>query len=116
MSEREEEIAKLPVEIQVSENDVNATRIVSLQDLQAKGKQNVVIAAGDFSFAKDVVISARLEGNDSFNSKDTLLIPYIVSEDDQLEDTKTKGFGKSSEAELMTAPYIAKPKQVSIFL
>lgn len=107
--EREEFISKLPVEIQVSERDENVTRIVALGDLQLKGRQNVVIVTGATAFVRDAVIAARIEGNDLFSSKNTIVVPFITNAD-QLDSKSEKGFG--SKETLMTSPYIAKPQQV----
>ena len=109
--DRERELSLLPVQIQVSEKDENATRIVSLGELQSKGKQNVIIVAGKRDFVKDAVISAKIEGADLFNSKEIYVVP-VVLEDDQLEAALAKGFGAAKES-LMSAPYIGKPTQVS---
>lgn len=106
---REKQLGMLPVEIQISEFDENATRIVSLADLQLKGKQNVVIVSGEFEFVRDAVLSARLAGSDLFAAEETVVIPFVKSEQ-QLDEGKEKGFG--SQETLMTAPYIAKPQQV----
>jgi hypothetical protein len=109
--DRERELSLLPVQIQVSEKDENATRIVSVGELQSKGKQNVIIVAGKRDFVKDAVISAKIEGADLFNSKEIYVVP-VVLEDDQLEAAMAKGFGAAKES-LMSAPYIGKPTQVS---
>jgi Low psii accumulation1 / Rep27 len=109
--DRERELSLLPVQIQISEKDENATRIVSLGELQSKGKQNVIIVAGKRDFVKDAVISAKIEGADLFNSKEIYVVP-VVLEDDQLEAAMAKGFGAAKES-LMGAPYIGKPTQVS---
>ena len=112
IGDREKDISLLPVQIQVSEKDENATRIVSLGELQSKGKQNIIIVAGKRDFVKDVVISAKIEGADLFNSKEIYVVP-VVLEDDQLDAALAKGFGTPKES-LMSAPYIGKPMQVSI--
>ena len=112
---RENILGMLPVEIQVSEQNENSTKIVSLNDLNLKGMQNVIIVAGDEKFVKDTVISARLEGNDMFTSKETMVIPFIVGVvENQLDSKESKGFGNKQES-LMSSPYIAKPQQVSTF-
>jgi Low psii accumulation1 / Rep27 len=112
IEDREKDISLLPVQIQVSEKDENATRIVSLGELQSKGKQNIIIVAGKRDFVKDVVISAKIEGAELFNSKEIYVVP-VVLEDDQLDAALAKGFGAPKES-LMSAPYIGKPMQVSI--
>lgn len=112
VQEREKQLSMLPVEIQISENNENITRIVSLNDLQLKGKQNVIIVAGTYDYVRDCIISARIEGQELFINKETIIIPYIRN-DQQLDESKEKGFGKKET--LMTAPYIAKPKQLTIW-
>ena len=67
-------LALLPLEIQFSLTNENATRIVSFQDLQNKGQQNIVVLAGSSAFIKDAVITAKLEGNDFFNSGNLMLL------------------------------------------
>jgi hypothetical protein len=114
-SDREQALAMLPVEIQTSQKDENATKIVSLGDLQARGKQHVIIVTGNAKFVKDAVMSARLEGADMFSDKNTMVIPFISTvEESQLDEKLGKGFG-NSKAALMEAPYIAKPKQVRVY-
>lgn len=109
--DREKELSLLPIQIQISVKDENATRIVSLGELQSKGKQNIIIVAGRSDFVKDSVISAKIEGADLFNSKEIYVVP-VVLEDDQLEAALARGFGAPRES-LMSAPYIGKPMQVS---
>ena len=116
INDREKEIGMLPIEIIYSEKDVNTTRIVSVSDIQTKGKQNVVIVAGSQAFVRDSVISARIEGNELFNSKNTFILP-VVLQGKQLDEVEEKrGFAaiESKEA-LMEAPYIAKPAQVFVW-
>ena len=110
--DRERELSLLPIQIQISEKDENATRIVSLGELQSKGKQNIIIVAGKRDFVRDAVISAKIEGADLFNSKEIYVVP-VVLEDDQLEAALAKGFGAPKES-LMSAPYIGKPMQVRV--
>lgn len=110
--EREALLGKLPVEIQVSEYDVNATRIVSLADLQLKGKQSAIVVTGGFDFVRDAVLSAKIEGSESFMDEEVVVIPFVSDSIDskQLDENAAKGFAKKEG--LMTAPYIAKPMQV----
>lgn len=117
---KEEFLAKLPVEIQVNERNETMTRIVSLQDLMGKGKQNIVVVTGSSDFVKEAVISARIEGSDLFTSRETYVIPVIYQPpqqrqrpDDSLEASATKGFG--SKENIMNAPYIGKPTQVTVW-
>lgn len=124
----EQEIALLPVEIQVSEIDGNKTRVVSFSDLQIKGRQNVVIFAGELATVSDALIAAKIEGNALFNDKETFVVPVVTSSINaaalsdgenvpQIEDKPSKGFGAVKEKEsLMTAPYIAKPAQLNVWL
>ena len=111
---REAELALLPVEIIFSENDETSTRIVSVADLQAKGGQNVVIVAGSTSFVKDAVLSARLEGNELFNSNNVYVVPYVLN-DEQIADAEaasSKGFaGGANKESILAAPYIGRPAQ-----
>lgn len=113
-TDREKELALMPVQVQISEKDENVTRIVSISDLQSKGKQHVIVVAGSRSFVKDAVISAKIEGVELFNSKETFVIP-VVLDDDQLEQQDSaKGFGVPKES-LMSAPYIGKPTQLNVW-
>jgi hypothetical protein len=111
LEEREKRISLLPVEIQISESNENITRIVSVGDLQAKGRQHVVIVAGKKSFVKDSIISARIEGPELFTKFETVVIP-VVTNDEQFEQGEKKGFGESRE-EMLSAPYFGKPSQVN---
>lgn len=108
--DRERELSLLPIQIQINERDQNATRIVSFGELQKKGKQNIIVIAGKIDFVKDAIISAKIEGADLFNSKETYVVP-VVLEDDQIEAALARGFGAPKES-LMSAPYIGKPMQV----
>jgi len=111
--EREKELSLLPIQIQINEKNENATRIVSFGELQKKGKQNIIIVAGKREFVTDAIISAKIEGADIFNSKETYVVP-VVLEDDQIEAALAKGFGAPKES-LMTAPYIGKPMQINVW-
>eukprot|EP01035_Chromulina_nebulosa_P018705 gene18705-24464_t len=112
-SEREIELSKLPIEIQVSEYNETSTSIVSLGDLQSKGRQHVIIVAGEREIVKDAVISARIEGSDLFNSKDTLVIPLVLQENEQFDENIGKGFGNKEG--FLSAPYIGKPTQPNVW-
>jgi len=124
IADRSKEIARLPVEIIFSEKDDSATKVVSFGDLQEKGRQNIVIVTGKRSFVKDALISARIEGNELFNSKNTIIVP-VVFDDKQLFDSNEfapkNGFGVPQEKEnadkekLLEAPYIAKPAQITVW-
>lgn len=124
IADRSKEISRLPVEIIFSESDKNATRVVSIGDLQEKGQQNVVIVTGKKSFVKDAILSARIEGNELFNSKNTMIVPVIL-DDKQKSPTNIEekgknnkggfGTGGNSNASLMEAPYIANAVQVSVW-
>jgi hypothetical protein len=113
LAERENILLKLPVEIQTSEVNETATRIVPLSDLFTKGRQKVVIVTGDSKFVEDAVLTARLEGNNLFTERETIVIPYCAADKQLDENAENKGFGASSKTKLLTAPYIAKPQQVS---
>jgi hypothetical protein len=82
--DRERELSLLPIQIQINEKNENATRIVSFGELQKKGKQNIIIVAGKRDFVTDAIISAKIEGADIFNSKETYVVPLVL-EDDQIE-------------------------------
>ena len=113
--EREREISMLPVEIIFSTSDVNSTKIVSFADLNSKGNQNVIIVAGKEAFVKDALISARIEGNELFNTKDTMILPVVLDADVQLDNNSKKGFGAINKENFMDAPYLAKPAQINIW-
>ena len=109
--EREQELAMMPIQVQTSEADMNVTRIVSFGDLQSKGKQHIIVVAGSQSFVIDAVISAKIEGIELFNNKETFVVPVVLN-DNQLEgQDPSKGFGAPKES-LMSAAYIGKPTQV----
>lgn len=114
--DREKRIGLLPVEIQVSEKNENATRIVRFSDLQERGRQHIIIVAGKQAFVKDAVLSARIEGADLFNSQDTVIVPVVLEDEQlaQLDEGRKKGFG--TKELLMEAPYIAKPAQVLLHI
>jgi hypothetical protein len=113
--EREKEVSLLPIEIIFSENDVNSTKIVSFADLNSKGNQNVIIIAGKEAYIKDAIISARIEGNDLFNSRDTMILPLVLDSNVQLDSNSKKGFGAVNRESFMDAPYLAKPVQINIW-
>jgi hypothetical protein len=54
-------------------------------------------------------------GMELFNTKEVIIIPFVfgVDDDRQIDADKEKGFGKRDL--LMTAAYIAKPKQLSVW-
>lgn len=118
ISEREAELALLPVEIQFSTSNENVTRIVSFADLQARGGQNVVVVAGSVSFVKDAVLAARIEGTELFNKNNVYIVPVVLN-DEQLADSEagsSKGFGKDSGKDsILSASYIGKPQQLSVW-
>ena len=117
------EVANMPVQIQVNEQNGDETKIVRFGDLQSKGGQNIIVVAGRGEYVKEQVMTARLEGNDLFNSCETYVVPVIVDADveatsspqlDAVEALQKKGFGKTEE--LMAAPYIGKPAQLNVWL
>lgn len=109
---RSNELSALPVQIQIDEYNVNSTRIVSVGDLQIKGKQNLIIFAGTYEIVKDVILSARIEGSDIFIQNNCVLVP-IVLKGKQLDEDESKGFGTKSG--LLSASYIAKPTQLNVW-
>ena len=71
------------------------------------------MVAGSQSFVKDAVISAKIEGIELFNNKETFVVPVVLN-DNQLEgQDPSKGFGAPKES-LMSAAYIGKPTQVRL--
>jgi len=106
----------LPVEIQVSEDNMNITRIVSINDLQEKGQQNIIILAGNAEFIKDSLIAARIEGLDFFINKNIFIVPTVVDVNDDnnnislIDEKESKGF--AAKENFLTAAYIGKPMQV----
>lgn len=133
-TDRESKLSKLPIEIQFSLTNENTTKIVSFKDIQEKGQQNVIILAGSSTFIKDALISARIEGNDFFNTENIVIVPVVLKSShssemssstaamssdikDSTETTSaTKGFGIKKDGDAtMTAPYIAKPAQLSVW-
>jgi hypothetical protein len=108
--ERERIIGMLPVQIAFSESDENSTRIVSLSDLQKKGSQSVIIVAGPKKFIQDAVISARIEGVDTFNNGETMIVPVTMSREEVVERKENRGFAKKED--MMSATYFAIPTQV----
>eukprot|EP01038_Epipyxis_sp_PR26KG_P005048 gene5048-7045_t len=109
-------LSKLPIEIVFSETNENVTKIVSVGELQNKAKQNLVIVAGESDFVNECIVSARLEGYDFFNSRNTLVVPFIYNEDEEipeeLDQKKSKGFGAK---EPMSFTFIGKPKQPNVW-
>lgn len=98
-TEQEDFLSQLPVEIQINEKDENVTRVVPLGDLQSKGKQNVIIVTGKKAFVKDAVISARIEGVNLFTEYNTMVVPVISEQEEQLDDIDkklSKGFGAAA--------------------
>ena len=112
VSEREEFLSRLPVEIIFSESNENVTRVVPLGDLQAKGQQNAIIVAGSQAFVKDAVLSARVEGSNLFTAKETYVIPVVYGEE-QFEAEQGKGFGAKDS--LTNVPYFGKPTQLNVW-
>ena len=95
----------------------NLTDLHLIGDLQNKGKQNVIIVTGKKSFVKDAVISARIEGINLFTEYNTMVVPVISEQEEQLDDIDkklSKGFGASAtgKEEMLNAPYFGKPTQV----
>lgn len=119
-TEQEDFLSQLPVEIQINEKDENVTRVVPLGDLQSKGKQNVIIVTGKKAFVKDAVISARIEGVNLFTEYNTMVVPVISEQEEQLDDIDkklSKGFGAAAgKEEMLSAPYFGKPMQVNVWL
>lgn len=116
LNDREQEISMLPVEIIFSESNENVTRIFKFSDLQDKGQQSVVIVAGNKGYVRDCLLSARLEGNDLFNSNNICIVPVVMGEgEEQLDETESakKGFGAKDD--LLEAPYIGKAVQIEVW-
>jgi hypothetical protein len=116
INEREALLSKLPMEIIFSESNENVTRIVSVGDLQIQGKQNLIIVAGSQAFVKDALISARIEGSNLFTTKETYVVPVVYEDEQLLSPEDNKGFGNAAKDSLMSAPYIGRPTQVSVWL
>lgn len=121
-AQREFLLGRLPVEIQINERNESSTRIVPLSDLFEKGQQCVVIVAGNYEYVRDAIIAARSIGPSLFSDSDAYVVPFVVDEETEKsvvlqqpdDEIDSKGFGVSrSKPKLLSAPYFAKPKQVS---
>jgi hypothetical protein len=108
--ERSSRLSALPVEIQT---EVNVTRIVSLGDLQEKGRQNIVIVAGDRSAVREAVVSARLLETEAYTKKNTMVVPVVLQDDEQIDDEPSKGFGNKDR--LLSTTYFGKPTQLNVW-
>ena len=75
---------------------------------------------GKKAFVKDAVISARIEGVNLFTEYNTMVVPVISEQEEQLDDIDkklSKGFGTAAgKEEMLSAPYFGKPMQVSIHM
>lgn len=117
--QNEDTLKLLPIEIPASVFNESITKIVSFGDLQSKGKQNVVIFAGDKEFVRDSVISARITGIDEFQSKETLIVPIEMTRDkaaiesSNIASASAKGFGPKED--LFAQPYIARAAQFNLW-
>ena len=80
----------------------------------------MIIVTGKKSFVKDAVISARIEGINLFTEYNTMVVPVISEQEEQLDDIDkklSKGFGTNAagKEEMLSAPYFGKPTQVFTF-
>jgi hypothetical protein len=115
LSARDQALALLPVGIQVSNIDETVTRTVPLRDLQAQGKQSVVILAGAREFLSDATLAARLVREVEFAENNVMVIPFCS---DQADISKGSAQAlPSTEKDSVTRPaYFATPQQVHSLL
>jgi hypothetical protein len=111
LTARDKALSMLPVEIQVSSVNENATRTVSLRDLQARGKQGVVILAGSKEFLSDATLAARLIQETEFAENNIMMIPVCIDSAEHSEESANFKVGVEKDA--LTKPsHFATPQQV----
>lgn len=122
VKKREELLGLLPVEIVFSEYSENETRVVPLSDIWLRGQQCIIIVAGEYDFVDKSIFGALAVSDSDFRSQQVFIAPFVVDLDEGViasqiveDETTKKGFGSSvaPKRSLMSAPYIAKPTQLS---
>lgn len=111
MKERELTLAKLDIEIKVSEDTNVPKQRAKVEAVQAGGKQHMIIVAGTKKVIRDALLGANLLKME-FSIRDVLIVPYELNKDKDEEKIKPdgqKGFGADSRPTWETQPYVAQP-------
>ena len=111
MKEREVSLAKLDVEIRVSEDNNVPTQRAQVEAVQTGGKQHMIIVVGPRKVIRDALLGANLLKME-FSIRDVLIVPYELNKNEVEEKIKPdgqKGFGADSRPTWESQPYVAQP-------
>jgi len=105
MKEREQQLANLQLNIQVSTD--GDTKEATIRDLQVGAKQHMIIVAGPRKACRDALVGANLMKM-NFAMKNVLVVPFDIDETATPLDTGGgSGFGERPVYE--TQSYVARP-------
>jgi len=109
MKERELTVAKLSLDIRVSEDPNVPMQRAIVEAVQSGGKQHMIIVAGPRKAIRDALLGANLLKG-VFAMRDVLIVPYELDKKkdvDKLKPDGSKGFGNSRPT-WEVQPYVAQ--------
>lgn len=109
MKEREQTVAKLELDIRVSEDTNVPMQRAVVESVQSGGKQHMIIVVGPRKAIRDALLGANLVRQE-FSVRDVLIVPYELGkkkDEEKVKPDAQKGFGARPTWEAQ--PYIATP-------
>jgi hypothetical protein len=110
MKEREQTIAKLNVDIRVSEDPNVPMQRANVEAVQGGGSQHMIVVVGPRKAIRDALLGANILKME-FSIRDVLIVPYELDKKkdaDKVKPDGQKGFGKSRPT-WEVQPYVAQP-------
>lgn len=111
MKEREQTLAKLSIDIRVSEDTSAPMQRALVEAVQTGGKQHMIIVIGAKKAIRDALLGAQLLGS-QFAIRDVLIVPYELKkkkDEEKLKPDVQKGFGGDKRPTWELQPYVAQP-------
>ena len=111
MKERELTLAKLGLEIRVSEDENVPLQKATVEAVQSGGKQHLILVIGNKKAIRDALLGANILKME-FAMRDVLIVPYELNkkkDEDKLKPDAQKGFGgNTSRPTWEVQPYVAQ--------
>lgn len=108
--ERERQLGRLELEIQVGMADGQQTRTAPVRELQSAARQHLIVVIGPRKACRDALVGANLLKMD-FAMSNVLVVPYETDADPSADGTRPTGTGFASDSlpAYETQPYVTRP-------
>lgn len=111
MKERELTLAKLNIDIRVSEDTNVPMQRAVVEAVQEGGKQHMIVVIGPRKVIREALLGANILKME-FAMRDVLIVPYELNkkkDEEKLKPDVRKGFGGDKRPTWELQPYVAQP-------